>query len=104
MLKSWIFDIEMDYSDVHRSFLQAVSNKGSVSSRDALSLLVDAQMDYGSEDDRPIDDKSLRQMVGEINSKLYALEQTLNFVYFDNNGEEEEHLVFVSSNLSGNVK
>lgn len=94
----------MDYSDVHRSFLQAVANMGSISSRDALSLLADAQMDHESEDDRPIDIKNLKEVVGEINSKLYALEQSLNFVYFDENGVEEEYLVFVSSNRSGNVK
>lgn len=93
----------MSYSDVHRLFLQGAMNLGSMKANVALQLLADIEMHF-NEENSSIDEKRLRKIVNDINSKIYPLEQSLNFYNWDLNGEDDEYLVFVSSNHSVQVK
>lgn len=95
----------MSYSDIHRAFLQAILNIGSLKTAAALSLLGDIELYYNDgEDGSAIDEKQLRKIVSDINSKIYPFEQSMNFHLYDLKGEDEEYLVFVSSNHSDQIK
>lgn len=93
----------MSYSDIHRLFLQGAMNLGSMNTSVALQLLADIEIHFGAENSS-IDEKRLRKIVGDINSKIYPLEQSLNFYNCDMIDEDDEYLVFVSSNHSEQIK
>uniref|UniRef100_A0A182Y0U5 Non-structural maintenance of chromosomes element 1 homolog n=1 Tax=Anopheles stephensi TaxID=30069 RepID=A0A182Y0U5_ANOST len=72
----------MAYTNVHRAFLQACSNHGTVSKQHALDMLTSICTRYGDSDTIPSEDDVV-DVVAKINEKIYPFDQKIAYTHFE---------------------
>ncbi|XP_058126073.1 non-structural maintenance of chromosomes element 1 homolog [Anopheles ziemanni] len=83
----------MTYSNVHRAFLQACSNHGTLSSQQAYEILIGIYARYGETETVPKEDV-VAEVVSEINSRIYPYDQKIAYMHYD--PTDTDFYVFVS--------
>lgn len=72
----------MVYTNVHRAFLQACSNHGTISKKLALDILMSIYARYGDGDTIPTED-DIVDVVAKINEQIYPFDQKIAYTHFD---------------------
>ncbi|XP_053673227.1 non-structural maintenance of chromosomes element 1 homolog [Anopheles nili] len=72
----------MSYNNVHRAFLQACSNHGTISKQQAHDILIGIYARYGEDDTVPDEDK-VAEVVAKINERIYRFDQKISFTHYD---------------------
>ncbi|XP_065089192.1 non-structural maintenance of chromosomes element 1 homolog [Ochlerotatus camptorhynchus] len=72
----------MPYTDVHRAFLQAISQHGTMSAKQAYKAFLAICAKYHGSEEIPTEDQ-IPEVVATINGKLYRYDQKICFVHFD---------------------
>ncbi|XP_053688295.1 non-structural maintenance of chromosomes element 1 homolog [Sabethes cyaneus] len=88
---------EMPYTDVHRTFLQALSLHGTMSAKQAYKTLLSVYGKYHDDETVPTEDE-LSEVVASINGKLYRYGQRVVFVHYEPVGTD--FYVFCNQNES----
>ncbi|XP_055626179.1 non-structural maintenance of chromosomes element 1 homolog isoform X2 [Toxorhynchites rutilus septentrionalis] len=70
------------YTDVHRAFLQAVSQHGTVSAKQAYKILLSEYGKYHNDETVPTED-DVPDAVALINSKLHRFDKKIVFVHYE---------------------
>uniref|UniRef100_A0A182WK80 Non-structural maintenance of chromosomes element 1 homolog n=1 Tax=Anopheles minimus TaxID=112268 RepID=A0A182WK80_9DIPT len=72
----------MAYTHVHRAFLQACSNHGTISKQNALEVLIGIYARYGDGDTVPNDDDVI-DVVAKINERIHQFDQKIVYTHFE---------------------
>uniref|UniRef100_A0A182QE16 Non-structural maintenance of chromosomes element 1 homolog n=1 Tax=Anopheles farauti TaxID=69004 RepID=A0A182QE16_9DIPT len=83
----------MSYTDVHRAFLQACSNHGTLSKQQALDILIGIYTRFGDSSDVPSED-NLVDVVAKINERIYRFDQKISYMHYE--PTEKDFFVFVN--------
>uniref|UniRef100_A0A182MTZ3 Non-structural maintenance of chromosomes element 1 homolog n=1 Tax=Anopheles culicifacies TaxID=139723 RepID=A0A182MTZ3_9DIPT len=83
----------MAYTNVHRAFLQACSNRGAISKQQALDVLIGIYARYGDGDTIPNEDDII-DVVAKINERIYQFDQKIVYTHYE--PLEEDFYVFVN--------
>ncbi|XP_035788308.1 non-structural maintenance of chromosomes element 1 homolog [Anopheles albimanus] len=83
----------MSYTDVHRMFLQACTNHGTLSKEQAYELLIGIHAQCGDSDTIPKEDE-VAEVVAAINNRIYRFDQKIVYTHYD--PTEGDFYVFVN--------
>uniref|UniRef100_A0A182IY62 Non-structural maintenance of chromosomes element 1 homolog n=1 Tax=Anopheles atroparvus TaxID=41427 RepID=A0A182IY62_ANOAO len=83
----------MTYTDVHRAFLQACSNHGTINAQQAYDILVGIYARYAASESVPRED-AVAEVVAAINTRIYPFDQKIAYIHYD--PTDTDFYVFVS--------
>ncbi|XP_058060077.1 non-structural maintenance of chromosomes element 1 homolog [Anopheles bellator] len=82
-----------EYTDVHRAFLQAVSNHGTIGEQQAYNILVNIYARYGSTESVP-NEEDVAEVVAMINTRIARFDQKICYIHYE--PTDMDYVVFVN--------